>query len=470
MEEKYFVMRDRNIMLTPCYWNGVIQTSDKTEEIHGIKADFHWQLFLNGNMRQFYLKKTWDRVNKFTSQRLASDVKYFNFLKKAIPAKEKEADRFVKSFKRIDLAKLNFEELTEQAFAVQKTWLDYDHFNVMPWFWGGDLLLVKLKKETNIPEKDLLTLISNIESSVGQMEYDLAKAVLSKKNVEKTAQKLSDDYGWIPFGYDGPVFWGEDYFIKKISEYGRSARETITKADEEKKRKIYAKNNIIKKYSLDNKQVVLVHIVEALGRWQDERKKVDFKLHYCYSKILWELEKRFKIPYKNLKFLLVDELSDIKKDREKVLEATKYRMNNAFIERASHGVTKILEKTEVDAILRELEAQAPKSNIIKGSVASVGDNTLYKGLVKVVLTASDCEKVVKGDFLVTGMTTPDFVVAMKKAKGFITDEGGVTCHAAIVGREMGKPVIIGTKNATKILKDGDKIEVNTELGTVKVIK
>jgi len=60
--------------------------------------------------------------------------------------------------------------------------------------------------------------------------------------------------------------------------------------------------------------------------------------------------------------------------------------------------------------------------------------------------------------------------AMNKASAFITDEGGITCHAAIVARELGKPCIIGTKIATKVLKDGDEVEVNADKGIVKIIK
>lgn len=65
---------------------------------------------------------------------------------------------------------------------------------------------------------------------------------------------------------------------------------------------------------------------------------------------------------------------------------------------------------------------------------------------------------------------PDFLPAMKKAVAFVTDEGGITCHAAIIAREMGKPCIIGTKNATRILKDGDFVEVDAENGVVKILK
>lgn len=67
------------------------------------------------------------------------------------------------------------------------------------------------------------------------------------------------------------------------------------------------------------------------------------------------------------------------------------------------------------------------------------------------------------------MTSPDFVPLMKKAKAIVTDEGGLSCHAAIVSREMGLPCVIGTKNATKVFKDGDMIEVDANKGFVRKI-
>lgn len=76
----------------------------------------------------------------------------------------------------------------------------------------------------------------------------------------------------------------------------------------------------------------------------------------------------------------------------------------------------------------------------------------------------------KGEILVTVMTSPDFMVAAKKAAAIVTDEGGITCHAAIVSREMKIPCIIGTKIATKVLKDGDIVEVDADKGVVRKIK
>lgn len=103
---------------------------------------------------------------------------------------------------------------------------------------------------------------------------------------------------------------------------------------------------------------------------------------------------------------------------------------------------------------------------IKGFIASRG---WASGKVKICESSTEIGKVENGDILVAAMTTPDFVPAMKRAVAIITDEGGVTSHAAIISRELGKPCIIGTKNATKILKDGDIVEVDANKGIVKII-
>ena len=68
------------------------------------------------------------------------------------------------------------------------------------------------------------------------------------------------------------------------------------------------------------------------------------------------------------------------------------------------------------------------------------------------------------------MTTPDYIPAMKKAAAFVTDEGGITCHAAIIAREMKKPCIVGTKIATKVLHDGDLVEVDADKGVVRILE
>ena len=105
-------------------------------------------------------------------------------------------------------------------------------------------------------------------------------------------------------------------------------------------------------------------------------------------------------------------------------------------------------------------------NSIAGQIAYEGK---AKGRVRIIFEVDEINKVKKGDILVTSMTTPDFLPAMNLARAFVTDEGGITCHASIVAREIKKPCIIGTKIATQFLHDGDWVEVDADKGIVRIL-
>ena len=105
-------------------------------------------------------------------------------------------------------------------------------------------------------------------------------------------------------------------------------------------------------------------------------------------------------------------------------------------------------------------------NEVRGDIAMRGK---ARGIVRLIFKTEDCNKVETGNILVSPMTTPDHIIAMDKASAFVTDEGGITCHAAIVAREFGKPCIVGTHNATKVFKDGDLVFVDADEGVVRKI-
>jgi phosphoenolpyruvate synthase/pyruvate phosphate dikinase len=107
------------------------------------------------------------------------------------------------------------------------------------------------------------------------------------------------------------------------------------------------------------------------------------------------------------------------------------------------------------------------TDLIRGKTAYPG---FVNGRVRLIFSKDDLDIIQNGEILVTNMTTPEFVPALQKVGAFITDEGGITSHAAIVAREMKIPCIIGTKNATQKLKDGDEVEVDATNGIVKIIK
>lgn len=127
---------------------------------------------------------------------------------------------------------------------------------------------------------------------------------------------------------------------------------------------------------------------------------------------------------------------------------------------------KELKVSEVDGKkIDEAPTGQPKTEdiILKGAAASVG---MASGPVKIIHSPSEIDKIEKGDVLVTEMTTPDFVPAMKRATAIVTDTGGRTCHAAIVSRELGIPCVVGTGTATNVLKQGQMITVDGAKGLV----
>jgi len=101
--------------------------------------------------------------------------------------------------------------------------------------------------------------------------------------------------------------------------------------------------------------------------------------------------------------------------------------------------------------------------ILTGLAASPG---IAFGKIKIIKNLEDLKKIVKGDVLVTKMTNPDMVVTMQKCAAIVTDEGGLTAHAAIVSREMGIPCVVGTQEATIKLKEGEIITVDGSTGKI----
>lgn len=119
--------------------------------------------------------------------------------------------------------------------------------------------------------------------------------------------------------------------------------------------------------------------------------------------------------------------------------------------------------TTMKGRIEEGEKEIDGEVVLKGAGAAPG---IGSGKIKIVKDLADLEKIKEGDVLVTKMTNPDMVVSMQKSAAIVTDEGGMTSHAAIVSREMGIPCIVGTREATTKLKEGEIITVNGSSGKV----
>ncbi len=132
------------------------------------------------------------------------------------------------------------------------------------------------------------------------------------------------------------------------------------------------------------------------------------------------------------------------------------------------GEVYMLQSRPITTISEENVASAATSGnngavIVDGLGASPG---IASGPARIVRKLDQLDKVGEGDIIVTEMTTPDMVPAMKRASGIVTDEGGMTSHAAIVSRELGVPAVVGCENGTEVLGDGQVVTIDGDKGTV----
>ena len=229
------------------------------------------------------------------------------------------------------------------------------------------------------------------------------------------------------------------------------------------------KEKLIKEIGLPKFIQILLTISEDFTYWQDERKKKTLLMDHYGTLFLKEFSRRFNYAVDDQKFFVYDELLSLfgKKSVVSGLEANRRRQACLYYQKGDQY--DIVSGPEAEQLKKKLfdAKQQELVNDFRGLPASRGR---VRGKVKILHSVNEINKIEQGDILVAVMTRPDYVPAIKKAAAIITDEGGVTCHAAIISRELGIPCVIGTKIATKILKDGDEVEVNANHGVVTVIK
>ncbi|MDD5177706.1 MAG: PEP-utilizing enzyme [Candidatus Nanoarchaeia archaeon] len=190
--------------------------------------------------------------------------------------------------------------------------------------------------------------------------------------------------------------------------------------------------------------------VKELVYFRSARTDVLYEFLYLSRSIFKKVSKFYKIPYNDLENYSAQSLVN-KKPR-------KYPSGLNFV--FYNGGLFVSDKPIVNS------TSIKEKDFVEGRVVYSGK---AKGIVKIVRTINDLSKVKEGDVLVAPMTFPSFITAMKKSVAFVTDEGGLTCHAAIVAREMKKPCVVGTKIATKVFKDNDLVEVDAINGIVRKI-
>ena len=191
-----------------------------------------------------------------------------------------------------------------------------------------------------------------------------------------------------------------------------------------------------------------------------------FTLLRLHRTLLAEIAKRLKLSRYEVQCMLMDEVKNALLRGAVQRKSIKERLKQC-VYYTERRVEVIYTGAQAKKLFKAVERGVDKNiSEIKGQTAMPGK---ARGVVKIIIRAKDMPKMNKGDILVSIATDPDIVPAMKKAAAIVTEQGGITSHAAIVSRELGIPCVIGTKIATKVFKDGDVVEVDAEKGVVRKI-
>ncbi|MDE1825109.1 MAG: hypothetical protein KGH61_02870 [Candidatus Micrarchaeota archaeon] len=265
------------------------------------------------------------------------------------------------------------------------------------------------------------------------------------------------DFLWVPCIDIHMKEWSREDFSRHISNLKNEGKIKMPYED------------AIEALKLNGEERILVDIAKKLTYIKDFKDDSKRMCIYLEKNIYHEISKRMGITLEESSYLRRAEIIKFLDTGKKVpMKLIRQRMEGfvSYYNEKRKLVCGVGD--EIKDVTRKFGIQPYEraSARIRGIIASQG---FAKGTAVIIKTIDDLQKVKEGDVLITFMTHPDYVPAMQKASAIVTDEGGITCHAAIVSREFGLPCIVGAESATQTFKDGDVIEVNANEGYVTKI-
>lgn len=273
---------------------------------------------------------------------------------------------------------------------------------------------------------------------------------------------------WLDYTFEGTPLLEKDFKKKmeeKISE-GIDPEKEIRKIYDSKKKLEVEKLALIERYHIPNSLVKFLDYGADIVYIKFFRKGIFAQSYYYMEFLLGKIAKYLKTDLDVIRNMfdweVYEALESGRVDSKKILERIHFSMIFDYRGLSFEVTDKRLKEIIENNIISE-----KKKEKLAGQTAFPGDVT---GLVKIINDVPEMKKMKQGDILVARTTNPKLLPAMKLAAAIVTDTGGLTCHAAIVSREFEIPCVVGTKNATKILKDGDQLQVDANKGIVKIIK
>lgn len=352
----------------------------------------------------------------------------------------------------------------------------------------AEILVVSPSKE------DYVLLVENLELSEYQKErlshLKIVKKVIdsnlhqlfeetSQEIIEKTGrfhpgiyhqlEKHTANFAWLTTGHHvQPMNIDRTILaVKNSLKDSAAALAELENLLERNKKIISARDQLIKKYQFSAKDLKIIDFLRQINHYSEARKAGMSKAVLWSYPLFQEIADRLNTDVVSLRQLTTKQIiaslhaGSIHPKYQTIIEKRlKYYLcllhQDKIYELNGDEAKKYFEKqfSPVNQDIKEL----------KGTIAQPGKAT---GKARLILIEHQVEKLQEGEILISSMTDPQMLPAMKKAAAIVTDEGGTLCHAAIVARELKKPCVIGTKIATKVFHDGDLIEVDGNTGIVK---
>ncbi len=406
------------------------------------------------------------------------------FLSKTSDAR-KRFDRFYGALLEKDLGKATNEELSQ---LLAKYFDYYTSIGVYFLFSQAEFTSApyeELKKqlEKYFPKEEIPNVISILLSPteldiIKREEADLIKLALTNYT-QKELEKHSINYSILFYNsYNKPT--NLSFLEERVKELKKTGEKKLNQKLEEIDNSVLVQKIKQEKYlnkinDIGTKGLAL--LLRALGIDRLEMKNSWAGAEYRFLPLLEGIASRIGVNFKDFidtytledaRKALINKTTLSKTEVEQRREVYTFHLENNKITFTSGSNA----ESAIGTLIPEYFKQKTTENL-KGTIANPG---VAKGKTRVVKVigidelVKDLKEFQHGEILVTTMTQPNMVILAQKASAIVTDEGGITSHAAVLSREFKIPCIVGTHNATKTLKTGDEIEVDANKGIIKILR
>jgi len=467
------IVEDDKVNLFPfIYWPDAY--SSGWREIIGRNLQNTLLEFKNSKFRYFIDKKEWREIGEL----VFSKIKNTSFGEELVKINKKKVQELYNYCKQLsktnfsflsnmELKKIN-EKYSKKIIEANRVGLfisiiEYDN-NILSDYLESYIKnqVEKNKVKVNVSSA-FATLITPLKDNYMQQElekyHDLVKEFKSKKElVNKSTpdffEKIRNHtkkYCWIRYNYEGPAFTEKGLLQKIVSDVvsnkavpERKSKEKIQKEQEK----------MVKKLKIDKEYKRLFSLTREYMYWKTLRRDIQSFAFFVFEAFQKEFAKRFSLSLKEVRQLHYSEVSALL-DGNQFSKKELQNRKHFSIYLLEKGKTKILSGPDALKKAKEIKQEELDKSIkvLKGNCAMPGR---VVGIAKVINKEEEFLKLEENDILVSFATTPDMSVIIKKAAAIVTDQGGITCHAAIISRELKIPCVVGTKIATKIILDGEK--------------